>query len=215
MIAKSPRGIRNRNPGNLRRSADPWQGLADEQSDPHFFVFREAKWGIRAIARTLIAYRDRHGAGTLARIAARWAPAAENDTRAYTAALARALGVPQTERIDVHDYAVMRALVEAIVRHENGVQPYTAAEIDAGLVLAGIEPPARALGRTRTVKGAQVAATGGLLSLAAAAKDWLEPYIPLAQGLLQHAPWLVAPLIALGVGWIVWARIDDRRRGLR
>ena len=27
------RGIRNHNPGNLRRSADPWQGLAAEQTD--------------------------------------------------------------------------------------------------------------------------------------------------------------------------------------
>ena len=30
------RGIRNHNPGNLRRSADPWQGLAPEQTDKEF-----------------------------------------------------------------------------------------------------------------------------------------------------------------------------------
>ena len=29
-----PRGIRNNNPGNLRRSKDNWRGLSPEQTDP-------------------------------------------------------------------------------------------------------------------------------------------------------------------------------------
>ena len=49
-----PRGIRNHNPGNLRKSNDPWQGLAPDQTDPDFLQFESSKWGIRALARTLI-----------------------------------------------------------------------------------------------------------------------------------------------------------------
>ena len=39
-IEKLPRGIRNKNPGNIKLGTD-WDGLADEQSDPVFCVFKE------------------------------------------------------------------------------------------------------------------------------------------------------------------------------
>ena len=38
-MTRLPRGIRNRNPGNIRRSRDRWKGLAPAQTDPAFFVF--------------------------------------------------------------------------------------------------------------------------------------------------------------------------------
>lgn len=34
------RGIRNNNPLNIRRSADHWQGMRDEQTDPSFVQFK-------------------------------------------------------------------------------------------------------------------------------------------------------------------------------
>ena len=37
-IEKLPRGIRNKNPGNIKLGTD-WDGLANEQSDPTFCVF--------------------------------------------------------------------------------------------------------------------------------------------------------------------------------
>ena len=67
-----PRGIRNRNPGNIDRGRDRWQGMADDQSpDPRFVVFTEAEWGIRAIVRVLRSYRDRHGLETVRAIVSR------------------------------------------------------------------------------------------------------------------------------------------------
>ena len=53
---KLPRGIRNKNPGNIKLGTD-WDGLADEQSDPVFCVFKEAVWGIRALVKILLTYR--------------------------------------------------------------------------------------------------------------------------------------------------------------
>jgi len=35
------------------------------------------------------------------------------------------------------------------------------------------------------------------------------------QRVAEVAPWLLAVLALGGIGWIVWARWDDRRRGLR
>jgi len=210
-----PRGIRNHNPGNLRRSADPWQGLATTQTDAEFFQFASAKWGIRALARTLIAYQDRVGLRNIKQMIGRWAPPVENDTGAYVRVVAAAVGVGPEERIDVHDYAVLRPLVLAIIKHENGQQPYTDAEIDAGLVLAGVEPPQRPLAKTRTVQGGQVAAGATVLGLTAEAVRQVEPAIPLLQSLLQVAPWVVGAAALAGIAYIIWARIDDRRRGLR
>lgn len=210
-----PRGIRNHNPGNLRRSADPWQGLAAEQSDAEFFQFTSVKWGIRALARTLIAYQDRVGLKTIKQMIGRWAPPNENDTGAYVRSVAASVGVGADDEIDVHDYAILRPLTLAIIRHENGQQPYTDAEIDAGLVLAGVEPPQRPLAQTRTVQGGQVAAGATVLGLTAEAVRQVEPAIPLLQALLQVAPWVVGAAALAGIAYMIWARIDDRRRGLR
>lgn len=210
-----PRGIRNHNPGNLRRSGDPWQGLAKEQTDPEFFQFVSAKWGIRALARTLITYQDRLGLTTVSQIIARWAPPNENDTGAYVRAVVDRIGVDADERADVHDYETLRPLVEAIVRHENGQQPYTNAEIDAGLVLAGVEPPRRSLASTRTVRGGQLAAAATAAGIAAEAIRQVEPAIPLLQTAIQYAPWIVSIIALAGIAYMIWARIDDRRRGLR
>ena len=210
-----PRGIRNHNPGNIRRSADPWQGLAKDQNDDAFFQFVEPKWGIRALARVLISYQDRHGLRTVRAIISRWAPPVENKTSSYIDHVARRLNVGADDPLDVHDYRVLRGLVEAITVHENGEQPYTDAQLDAGLVLAGVAPPEKPLTETRTIKGAQIAAGATALGAAAEAIQQLQPAIPLLQRVAEVAPWLLAVLALGGIGWIVWARYDDRRRGLR
>ena len=209
------RGIRNHNPGNLRRSADPWQGLAPEQTDTEFFQFTSAKWGIRALARTLIAYQDKVGLKNIKQMIGRWAPPNENDTGAYVRVVAASVGVGPNDEINAHDYAVLRPLTLAIIRHENGQQPYTDAEIDAGLVLAGVEPPQRSLAQTRTVKGGQVAAGATVLGLTAEAARQVEPAIPLLQNAMQYTPWVVGVVVLAGIAYIIWARIDDRQRGLR
>lgn len=211
----TPRGIRNHNPGNIRRSGDPWQGLAKDQNDDAFFQFAEPKWGIRALARVLISYQDRHGLRTVRAIISRWAPPVENKTSSYIDHVARRLNVGADDPLDVHDYRVLRGLVEAIIAHENGQQPYTDAQIDAGLVLAGITPPEKPLAETRTIKGAQIAAGATALGAAAEAVQQLQPAIPLMQRVAEVAPWLLAVAALGGIGWIVWARYDDRRKGLR
>ncbi len=209
------RGIRNHNPGNLRRSSDPWQGLAPEQTDTEFFQFTSPKWGIRALARTLIVYQDRGGLKTIQQMIGRWAPPDENDTGAYVRAVAERVGVAPNAEIDVHAYETVRPLTEAIIHRENGHQPYTDAEIDAGLVMAGVEPPQRSLAGSRTVQGGQVAAGATVLGLTAEVVRQIEPAIPLLQSTLQFAPWLVGAAALAGIAYMIWARIDDRRRGLR
>ena len=45
----TPRGIRNLNPLNIRRtSTTQWQGVAEVQRDREFVTFKSMRWGIRA-----------------------------------------------------------------------------------------------------------------------------------------------------------------------
>ncbi|MDG9783688.1 structural protein [Metapseudomonas otitidis] len=145
MRPETPRGIRNFNPGNIERTSTRWQGMAlDQSSDPRFIVFAHPVWGIRAIARTLITYQDTHGLRSVQQIIQRWAPATENNTAAYVAAVSARLHVAPLDAIDVYDYLTMLELVRAIVRHENGPGPlpggdwYGEAMLAEGLALAGI-----------------------------------------------------------------------------
>jgi hypothetical protein len=131
-----PRGIRNNNPGNIRKSKDKWQGLADIQPDTEFFSFVDPVYGIRALAKILRNYRDRYGLNTVQGIINRWAPPVENNTGAYVRMVANKVGVAPTEPL-TWDAGQMRRLVSAIIQHENGQQPYNMATIADGISRAG------------------------------------------------------------------------------
>lgn len=204
------RGIRNNNPGNIERTSTRWQGMADDQSaDERFIVFRSARWGIRAIARILITYQDQHGLNTVAGIINRWAPPVENNTAAYSGFVAKQLGVGTDEQIDVYDYKVMREIVEAIITMENGKQPYDEECIQAGLVLAGIEPPAKEVLKTTT---GQAATAAGAATVAGAALPVLES----ARGTLTElsttmevARWALLAVTLAAIGIVIWQKIDS------
>ena len=118
---KTPRGIRNCNPGNIRLTTDKWQGLRPMQTDKEFFQFTEMKWGYRALIRTLQNYRRIHGCYTITDFITRWAPSCENNTLAYIKSVCFQLGVPSVYVPDVDDRDTMCALAAAISKHENGV----------------------------------------------------------------------------------------------
>lgn len=131
-----PLGVRHNNPGNIERGA-PWQGLSAEQKHHRFCTFDSPEYGIRALAKILQTYEKKYGVNTIAEIISRWAPSNENNTRAYIEAVSRRTGLGHRQ-IDPHHYPTMKLLVEAIVFHENGMQPYSGDTIEAGLKLAGV-----------------------------------------------------------------------------
>lgn len=130
----TPRGIRNNNPGNIRHSSSKWQGMAVQQTDTNFVQFVAPEYGIRALAKLLGNYYTRDGLNTVRQIISKYAPSSENNTDAYASAVARSLGVTPDVVISVPQH--MTALVEAIIRHENGQQPYQIAQIQTGVSMA-------------------------------------------------------------------------------
>lgn len=128
-----PRGIRNHNPGNIRRGEN-WQGMAPIQTDPAFVQFEGPEWGIRAMARVLRNYGRFYGLTSVSDIISRWAPSNENATDSYIAAVAEALEVWSWQPIDIDSR--LPDLIAAIIHHENGQQPYSADTIALGIKLA-------------------------------------------------------------------------------
>lgn len=127
-----PRGIRNNNPGNIDRTGVPWQGMAPDQStDSRFIVFAAPEWGIRAIARVLRSYAAR-GLVTIQQVISTWAPPKENNTQAYIAFVSQEVGLPANAPIGPQH---MPAIIAAIIKHENGQQPYPPELIAKGIEL--------------------------------------------------------------------------------
>lgn len=221
-ISVLPRGIRNHNPLNIRLNpANRWQGRIEpgRNTDGAFEQFSDPVWGLRAGAVLIIAHYDRRGADTIRKLVRIWAPPNENDTEAYAAFVARESGFGVDAPLDFHRAEHLRPVLVAMIRMENEQQPYTNAQIDAALVRAGVLPPDRPLVETRTVRGGQAAATG---TVGAAAIEVVQETIGSAQDVLvgiapylDATKWALLLITLIGIGVMLWARIDDRRKGLR
>lgn len=116
--ARSPRGIRNNNPLNLRSwGSTPVVG--------GYARFATPEAGIDAAAKQLLLYQGR-GIDTLGGIVSQWAPSADgNDVAAYTADLVRQTGFGADQRLDLRNPAVLTSVLSAMIRHENGQDPYS------------------------------------------------------------------------------------------
>jgi hypothetical protein len=135
---KTPRGIRNNNPGNIRyNKANPikWLGLDTPPSDGAFCRFVYAKYGIRALAKLLLNYQDKYGLDTIRKIINRYAPDIENDTEAYVKYVSNDMGIGADVVISVYTPSIMEKLIKAIIKFENGIQPYSDEQICEGIRL--------------------------------------------------------------------------------
>lgn len=132
-----PRGLRNNNPLNIRRSRDKWLGLSPTQRDTAFFQFTSLVYGYRAAGKLLQNYQRLHELYNLNGLIARWAPASENNTKAYVARVARELSTQAGRMIDgethldlIHDKELLRKTIIAMHIVENGLRP-TANQLEA------------------------------------------------------------------------------------
>jgi len=128
------RGIRNNNPGNIRITPhNVWVGTDEDGEDKSFVTFTAPEWGIRAMTIILRTYFKNYNLNTVSGIISRWAPPKENDTNSYAEAVADFIAVDPTDRIDLEDEDTLERIVRAIIKHENGSQPYSDETILDGL----------------------------------------------------------------------------------
>lgn len=229
---KLPRGIRNNNPGNIEyRAKTQWKGQLG--SDGRFIKFKSPEYGIRAIVRVIKTYQSKHKLYSIQEIINRWAPPFENDTRSYINKVANDLGVKPNAEISVNDADTARALVKAIIAHENGSEYehyYSQSVINQGLSLAGIaiknkttaakailtskRSGAAAVGAAATVTGALDAVNQ--VNQALRDTQALGSTATEIVGQLHNAErviWVIAAVALGAFATVIWTKYHDTRRG--
>lgn len=136
-MAQQTRGLRNNNPLNIRKSTDKWLGLSPVQRDAGFFQFVDLVYGYRAAGKLLRNYQKLHKLYNLNGLIERWAPASENNTKAYVARVARELSTQAGRMVDgethldlLNDKVLLRKTIIAMHIVENGLRP-TASQLEA------------------------------------------------------------------------------------
>lgn len=130
----APRGIRNNNPLNIR-IGNTWLGEVPNPTDSDFEQFVSMRYGLRAAFVILRRYIRRYQRNTVAKIISAWAPASENNTRAYIDTVCGLTGLDPDEMIDFANREQMCCLVSAMARVECG-QPVKYSEILAAYDIA-------------------------------------------------------------------------------
>ena len=120
-----PRGIRNNNPLNIRKSKDKWKGLSLTQNDPSFCQFETLEYGWRAAFYLLTrTYYHKYRLYTIRAIISKWAPPCENNSKAYVENVSRLTGIDPDEPIGIPSERPARwiALGMAMAIQENGFE---------------------------------------------------------------------------------------------
>jgi hypothetical protein len=124
--SNAARGIRNNNPGNLRKGQN-WSGRIIPGTDPAFDQFKTMSYGIRALFIDLI-NKHKSGLDTIQEIIYKYAPPSENITASYVSNVAARSGIPATAVFPPTKDNFMK-IAKAMVRSENGP--------DADLITSG------------------------------------------------------------------------------
>lgn len=229
-----PLGIFLNNPGNLEWGS-PWQGLVPRDESYYqrggtsqqrrFAQFKTPAWGIRALARTLITYYDHHGIDTVWGAISRWAPSIENDVQSYASFVAHMMGVGTHDNLNFHDYRVLRPMVEAIIRFENGPGPvdsdnswYENYVVDEAMRLAGVVPEKKNVLATPQGAAAGTAVAAGSVAVVTELAQQATSVMGHIQGVMGAtegmSDWLRLTIIALtivAVGSSAWVLYSKRR----
>lgn len=131
-------GLRNHNPVNLRAASNE-TGKVYAGKSGSFSRFGSDRDGLAAAARQLFLYGD-NGKHTVNDVIKTFAPSSENNVSAYVSDVSRDSGLKPGENIDLHSPDVLKRLLPAMIKHEQGTQPFSRSEIDTGINDAIMDP---------------------------------------------------------------------------
>lgn len=129
---RTPRGIRNNNPGNIKQNSILWRGLAVEsdktdvqKEETVFCVFVTPDYGIRAMYLNLKNY-CKVGINTISKIIQRWAPPSDgNATDNYINFVAEHLECSPNQTLNLNNKDLLIKFTQSMIYFENGQQPYS------------------------------------------------------------------------------------------
>ena len=125
------RGLRNCNPGNIRRSKVHYMGEVRPSQDSDFKQFESMAYGYRAMFVLLDSYRRRYALNTLRQMLNRYAPPSENFTEGYIRFVSQKTGILPDEELNTRSERDMVPIISAMSEIENGVS------VDRSMVLEG------------------------------------------------------------------------------
>lgn len=125
------RGLRNCNPGNIRRSKVHYLGEVRPSQDGDFKQFESMAYGYRAMFVLLDSYRRRYALNTLRQMLNRYAPPSENFTEGYIRFVSQKTGILPDEELNTRSERDMVPIISAMSEIENGVSA------DRSMVLEG------------------------------------------------------------------------------
>ena len=128
------RGLRNCNPGNIRRSKVHYLGEVRPSQDSDFKQFESMAYGYRAMFVLLDSYRRRYALNTLRQMLNRYAPPSENFTEGYIRFVSQKTGILPDEELNTRSERDMVPIISAMSEIENGVKA-VAADVEAGWAL--------------------------------------------------------------------------------
>ena len=158
----TPRGIRNGNPLNIRRSEShqarlngrvstdedkvnirrtltKWKGMREPQTDKQFCQFESMAYGYRAAFILLKQYYRKYRLKTIQGIISRWAPPSDgNATGKYITFVCHKAGVEPAEQLPfiTEDPLLWFCIVSAMAHQENGQTAGTMNDVILGYVMA-------------------------------------------------------------------------------
>ncbi|MFA5659266.1 MAG: hypothetical protein WC900_08275 [Oscillospiraceae bacterium] len=116
-----PRGLKNNNPLNIRKSNDTFIGELPVSTDKAFKQFKSIDYGYRAAFVTLATYNIR-GANTIEKIVSKWAPPSDgNHTENYIKNVSARSGIDRNKILSMNDGAAYIKIVAAMSFSENGI----------------------------------------------------------------------------------------------
>lgn len=125
------RGLRNCNPGNIRKSCVKYEGEVVPSRDIEFKEFRSMAYGYRAMFVLLDSYRSKYGLCTIRQMLGRYAPPTENFTEGYVRFVSSRTGIAPDEIVNTRAARDMIPIVAAMSQIENGV-PAIISDIEEG-----------------------------------------------------------------------------------
>ncbi len=132
VVYKVTRGLRNKNPGNLKFASIGWQG--ETGSDGTFSIFDTAINGLRAAGITALnigaRHPDLHSFGNV------WAPVKDGNSSTYGDDLATWIGVGANDPFPYSDPTMLAFLLHAITIRENGIAFYPAGDYEVSALQA-------------------------------------------------------------------------------
>lgn len=137
LLSSIPRGVRNNNPGNIRKNPNfKWEGEIGKDSKG-FAQFSNPVYGFRAMAKLIKNYHANYDLHTIRDIIYRYAPPNENPSDNYVSFVSTAIKIDKNKKLSMEELDnILPKLIYHMSQMEVGHGQYGFAMAKQGAAMA-------------------------------------------------------------------------------